>query len=167
MTSNTNLIIRFAEPSDSQTLFKLIQGLAEYEKLSHTVTGNVELLHEHLFGSRKYIEAIIAEFEGKAVGFALYFYNYSTYLTKPGIFLEDIFVLPANRYQGIGKALLIKIAQTALENDCGRLEWNVLDWNISAQEFYRSMGAYIVEDRRLCRVNEENLIKLATVNCIK
>ena len=157
----TNLIIRDAEASDSHTLFGLIQGLAEYEKLSDAVIGNAEALKEHLFGSPKYVDAILAELEGKAVGFAIFFHNYSTFLTKPGIYLEDIFVLPEYRRQGIGKALLMRVAQIAVERDCGRLEWSVLDWNISAQTFYRNMGADILEDWRICRVNGDNLIKLA------
>ena len=157
----TNLIIRDAQASDSHTLFALIQGLAEYEKLSDAVIGNAEALKEHLFGSPKYVDAILAELEGKAVGFAIFFHNYSTFLTKPGIYLEDIFVLPEYRRQGIGKALLTRVAQIAVERDCGRVEWSVLDWNISAQTFYRNMGADILEDWRICRINGDNLIKLA------
>ncbi|MFM6183824.1 MAG: N-acetyltransferase family protein, partial [Dolichospermum sp.] len=106
MNTNTNLIVRFAQPGDVITLFKLIQGLAEYEKLSHAVIGNAEALKDHLFGSPKYVDAIIAEIDGQAVGFAIFFHNYSTFLTKPGIYLEDIFVSPEYRRQGIGKALL-------------------------------------------------------------
>ncbi|WP_179050587.1 GNAT family N-acetyltransferase [Nostoc sp. TCL26-01] len=160
MTVGNDLIVRFAEPSDSQTLFDLIKGLAEYEKLSHAVTGNVLALQEHLFGSPRYVEAILAEYTGQAVGFALFFYNYSTFLTKPGIYLEDLFVLPAYRRNGIGKALLSKIAQIALERNCGRLEWSVLDWNESAQAFYRQMGASILDDWRICRVTEEGISQL-------
>lgn len=161
MTSSSNLILRFAEPADSNVLFELIKGLAEYEKLSHAVTGNVLALKEHLFGSPKYIEAILAECSGQAVGFALFFHNYSTFLTKPGIYLEDIFVLPEYRGKGIGKALLKKVAQIAVERNCGRLEWSVLDWNEPAQAFYRSMGASILDDWRICRVTEEALTQLA------
>ncbi|MFN7517282.1 MAG: GNAT family N-acetyltransferase [Dolichospermum sp.] len=157
----TNLIVRFAQPGDVITLFKLIQGLAEYEKLSHDVIGNAEALKDHLFGSPKYVDAIIAEIDGQAVGFAIFFHNYSTFLTKPGIYLEDIFVSPEYRRQGIGKALLTKVAQIAVERDCGRLEWSVLDWNVSAQEFYRNMGADILEDWRICRVTETGLTQLA------
>ncbi|MCE2718227.1 MAG: GNAT family N-acetyltransferase [Dolichospermum sp.] len=157
----TNLIVRFAQPGDVITLFKLIQGLAEYEKLSHAVIGNAEALKDHLFGSPKYVDAIIAEIDGQAVGFAIFFHNYSTFLTKPGIYLEDIFVSPEYRRQGIGKALLTKVAQIAVERDCGRLEWSVLDWNVSAQEFYRNMGADILEDWRICRVTETGLTQLA------
>ncbi|AFZ56038.1 GNAT family N-acetyltransferase [Anabaena cylindrica FACHB-243] len=161
MTSCSDLIVRFAEPNDCHTLFALIQCLAEFEKLSHAVTGDALALKEHLFGSPKYIEAILAESAGQAVGFALFFHNYSTFLTKPGIYLEDLFVLPEFRRQGIGKALLTKIAKIAVERDCGRLEWSVLDWNVSAQAFYRRMGADILDDWRICRVTAEGLSQLA------
>lgn len=157
------MIVRFAEPADYSVLFKLIEGLAEYEKLSHAVTGNALALKEHLFGSHRYIEAILAESDGQAVGFALFFHNYSTFLTKPGIYLEDLFVLPEYRRQGIGKAILTKVAQIAVERNCGRLEWSVLDWNESAQAFYRSMGASILDDWRICRVTENALNKLGAV----
>jgi GNAT superfamily N-acetyltransferase len=163
MTSGNNLIVRFAEPADHSVLFKLIEGLAEYEKLSHAITGNALALKEHLFGSRRYVEAILAESAEQAVGFALFFHNYSTFLTKPGIYLEDLFVLPEYRRQGIGKALLTKVAQIAVERDCGRLEWSVLDWNESAQAFYRSMGASILDDWRICRVTEDALTQLGSV----
>lgn len=163
MTSGSNLIVRFAQADDCRVLFKLIEGLAEYEKLSHAIAGNALALQEHLFGSRRYIEAILAESAGQAVGFALFFHNYSTFLTKPGIYLEDLFVLPEYRRQGIGKALLTKVAQIAVERDCGRLEWSVLDWNESAQAFYRSMGASILDDWRICRVTEDVLTKLGSV----
>ncbi|MFN6466002.1 MAG: GNAT family N-acetyltransferase [Nostoc sp. DedVER02] len=164
MVSCSNLIVRFAEPTDYSALFKLIQGLAEYEKLSHAVTGDALALKEHLFGSHKYIEAILAESGDQAVGFALFFHNYSTFLTKPGIYLEDLFVLPEYRRQGIGKALISKVAQIAVERNCGRLEWSVLDWNEAAKEFYRSMGASILDDWRICRVTEDALTQLGTVN---
>ncbi|MEA5575202.1 GNAT family N-acetyltransferase [Anabaena sp. UHCC 0451] len=161
MTFHNDLIVRFAKPSDSAVLFELIQGLAEYEKLSDAVTGNAQALKDHLFSEPKYIEAILAEVSGKVVGFALFFHNYSTFLTKPGIYLEDLFVLPEYRRQGIGKALLTKLAKIALERHCGRLEWSVLDWNVSAQKFYRSMGADILEDWRICRVSEAAITELA------
>ncbi|MDZ8189425.1 MAG: GNAT family N-acetyltransferase [Nostoc sp. ChiSLP02] len=163
MTATTNLIVRFAQPDDYTVLFKLIEELAEYEKLSHAVTGNALALKEHLFGIHRYIEAILAESAGQAVGFALFFHNYSTFLTKPGIYLEDLFVLPEYRRQGIGRAILTKLAQIAVERNCGRLEWTVLDWNESAQAFYRSMGASILDDWRICRVTEDALNKLGTI----
>ncbi|MGI8500936.1 MAG: GNAT family N-acetyltransferase [Hassallia sp.] len=159
MTFDNDLILRFAEPADCNVLFELVQALAEYEKLSHTVTGNAQSLKEHLFGT-KYIEAILAEYAGQAVGFALFFHNYSTYVTKPGIYLEDLFVLPKYRRKGIGKALLTKLAQIAVQRNCGRLEWSVLDWNEPAIAFYRSMGASVLDDWRICRVTEDALNKL-------
>ncbi|MDZ7961223.1 MAG: GNAT family N-acetyltransferase [Aulosira sp. DedQUE10] len=163
MTSGSNLTLRFAEPADCTILFELIQQLAEYEKLSHAVSGNAMSLKEHLFGSPKFVEAILAEYAGQAVGFALFFHNYSTFLTKPGIYLEDLFVLPEYRRQGIGKALLSKLAQIAIERNCGRLEWSVLDWNEPAQKFYRSLGASILDEWRICRVTEESMAELAAI----
>ncbi len=160
MTQDSNLILRSAQPEDCGVLFELVKGLAEYEKLSHTVTGSASQLKEHLFGSKIYAEAILAEYTGQAVGFALFFHNYSSYLTKPGIFLEDLFVLKEYRQKGIGKALLTKVASIAVEKNCGRLEWNVLTWNEPAKAFYRRMGAEIVEDWQICRVTGPQLKKL-------
>jgi GNAT superfamily N-acetyltransferase len=160
MTSHSNLIVRFAEPSDCDLLFELIKALAEYEKLSHAVSGDALALKEHLFGSPRYVEAIIAEYAGQGVGFALFLHNYSTFLTKPGIYLEDLFVLPEYRAQGIGKALLTQVAQIAVERNCGRLEWSVLDWNEPAIKFYRHMGATLLHDWRICRVTGEALKEL-------
>ncbi|KYC43172.1 GNAT family acetyltransferase [Scytonema hofmannii PCC 7110] len=162
MTANSKLILRFAEPTDCDGLFELVKALAEYEKLSHAVTGNASSLKEHLFGVPKYVEAIVAEYAGQTVGFALFFYNYSTFLTKPGIYLEDLFVLPEYRGQGIGKSLLTKVAQIAVERGCGRLEWSVLDWNEPAIAFYRRMGASILDDWRICRVTGEELTQLGS-----
>lgn len=162
MTLQSNFSLRLAQAADCDALFDLIKALAEYEKLSDAVVGNANLLRQHLFGERKYIEAIVAESLGQIVGFALFFHNYSTFLTKPGIYLEDLFVLPDYRRQGIGKALLTKLAQITLERDCGRLEWSVLDWNEPAQKFYRTMGASILDDWRICRVTGEKLTNLAS-----
>lgn len=159
MTSQ--LVLRPATPSDVLVLFSLIQALAEYEKLSHAVTGNAEALKEYVFGSRPYAEAILVEYGGQAVGFALFFHNFSTFLTQPGIYLEDLFVLPKYRRQGIGKALLTYLANLAVERGCGRLEWSVLDWNEPAIGFYRYMGAAVLEDWRICRVEGDSLTQLA------
>jgi GNAT superfamily N-acetyltransferase len=156
------LILRPAEPADVSVLFSLIQALAEYEKLSHAVSGNPDKLKDHLFGSRPYAEAILAEYGREIVGFAMFFHNYSTFLTKPGLYLEDLFVLPAYRRQGIGKAMLIYLAQLSVERGCGRLEWSVLDWNRSAIAFYQSLGASILPDWRICRVTGESLVQLAS-----
>jgi GNAT superfamily N-acetyltransferase len=161
---SSDLTIRFAQQSDCQVLFDLIQELADYEKLSHVVTGNPEALKQHLFGNPKYIEALLAEQAGQAIGFALFFSNYSTFLTKPGIYLEDLFVLPDYRGQGIGKALITKVAQIAVERDCGRLEWSVLDWNEPAIKFYRHMGAQILDEWRICRVTGDSLMNLGSRN---
>lgn len=155
------LILRPAEPADVPVLFELIQALAEYENLSHAVTGNADALKDHLFGKQPYVEAILAEYAGLGVGFALFFHNYSTFLTKPGIYLEDVFVLPSYRRQGIGKALLTYLAQMAVDRGCGRLEWSVLDWNEPAIAFYRRMGAVVREDGRICRVTGDALTQLA------
>lgn len=158
----SELIVRSATPADVPTLFDLIKQLAEYEKLSSAVTGDPISLEVHLFGSRPFVEAILAEWMGETVGFALFFPNYSTFLTKPGIYLEDLFVLPEHRGKGIGKALLGYVARLAIDRDCGRLEWSVLDWNEPAIGFYQRMGASVLPDWRICRVTGENLTNLAS-----
>ncbi len=160
MTVHRDLILRLAQPEDCSVLFELIKGLAEYEKLTDAVTGSASKLKDHLFGSKKYAEAILAEYTGQAVGFALFFHNYSTFLTQPGIYLEDLFVLEEYRQKGIGKALISKVASIAVERNCGRLEWSVLNWNEPAKAFYRHMGADILEDWRICRVTGSELRKL-------
>lgn len=157
---NSMFEIRAATPADVPAIFSLIQALAEYEKLSHEVTGSIEQLHTHLFGEKPFVEAIVAIVDQKAIGFALYLHNYSTFLTKPGIYLEDLFVLPEYRGHGIGKALLTQLAQIAIERDCGRLEWSVLDWNESAIGFYQRMGATVLPDWRICRVTGDALLQL-------
>lgn len=158
---SAEFLLRPAQPKDVPAIFELIEALAEYEKLSHAVEGNAAALHEHLFGSRPYIEAIVVEYGEKSVGFALFFYNYSTFLTKPGIYLEDLFVLPEYRRQGIGKLMLQYLAKLAVERGCGRLEWSVLDWNEPAIAFYQRMGAKILQDWRICRVTDAALTQLA------
>src|SRR6266705_2605655 len=122
-------MIRFAAPGDLPTIASLIRALAEYEKLAHAVVFEETQLSEHLFGPRPYAEVLLAEDLGQVVGFALFFHNYSTFQGKPGIYLEDLFVLPERRGQGHGKALLTALAKIALERGCGRLEWAVLNWN--------------------------------------
>lgn len=162
MTLSTNAVtLRSATANDVDALFGLILALAEYEKLSHQVTGSAAELRSHLFGERRLVEAIVAEVDQKVVGFALFFYNYSTFLTKPGIYLEDLFVLPDYRRLGIGTALLTHLAQRALSEGCGRLEWSVLDWNAPAISFYQRIGADVLPDWRICRVTEDALTSLA------
>ncbi|MBW4486736.1 MAG: GNAT family N-acetyltransferase [Trichocoleus desertorum ATA4-8-CV12] len=156
-------VVRPAIAADIPTIFALIQALAEYEKLSHEVVGSPEALESHLFGDRPYAEAIMAEVAGQGVGFALFFHNYSTFLTQPGIYLEDLFVLPEYRGQGIGKAFLTYLAQLAVARNCGRLEWSVLDWNAPAIAFYERMGADVLPDWRTCRVTRQSLANLAAI----
>jgi len=154
-------LIRAAQLGDEQALFGLIQALAEYEKLSHAVTGSAEKLAQDLFAPRPAAEALLVEAADRPVAFALFFHNYSTFLTQPGLYLEDIFVLPEYRRHGIGKALLSEVAKIARARQCGRLEWSVLDWNASAIDFYRSLGASIMPDWRICRVTGDGLETLA------
>ena len=154
------LIVRPAAVADVPTVFRLIEALAAYEKLSHAVTGDIASLEEHLFGPRPCVEALLAELNGQAAGFALFFQNYSTFLTKPGIYLEDLFVLPEYRGQGIGKALITHVATLAVDRGCGRFEWSVLDWNESAIGFYEKIGATVLPDWRICRVTGEALAAL-------
>ena len=149
--------IRQAQKEDAIALFNLIQELAVFEKLAHQVTGTPEALAGHLFGTSACAEAIVAESQGQLVGFALFFKTYSTFLTKPGLYLEDIFVREAYRSQGIGKELLRAVTQIAQERDYGRLEWSVLDWNESAIAFYEKMGAEVLPDWRICRVTGQSL----------
>jgi GNAT superfamily N-acetyltransferase len=153
------LKIRPAQESDVVAIFDLIRGLAAYEKLSDRVTGNSELLRSHLFGDRPYAEAIVAELGDLPIGFALFFHNYSTFLTQPGLYLEDVFVRPEYRRQGVGKALLAAVAKIAVDRGCGRLEWSVLEWNHNAIEFYQSLGATVLPDWKICRLTGETLAK--------
>jgi len=137
---------------DVPLLLRFIQDLAVYEKLAHEVVATEEGLRRTLFGQRRYAEALIARLEGSPVGFALYFHSYSTFLGKPGLYLEDLFVDPAHRGKGIGKALLQRLAAIAVERDCGRVEWAVLDWNAPAIAFYRSLGAAPMHDWTVFRL---------------
>ena len=160
---NLDFQIRQAVSSDVSDIFRLIKALAEYEKLTHQVTGTIEELRDHLFGNRVYAEAIVVESNKVIVGFALFITNYSTFLTKPGIYLEDVFVLPEYRRRGIGKAILSYLGKLAVERNAGRLEWSVLDWNASAIAFYQSMGAKVLPDWRICRVSDAALQNLAEI----
>jgi GNAT superfamily N-acetyltransferase len=156
-----NIKIRPATVEDVETIFQLIQALAEYEKLSDQVTGSAEQLHDHLFGARPCIEALLADHQGTAIGFALFFTNYSTFLTKPGLYLEDLFVMPEYRGKGVGKSLLSHLARIALQRNYGRLEWSVLDWNEPAIGFYQRIGATVLPDWRICRVTGDAIEKLS------
>ena len=144
--------IRFAEASDTPLILSFIKGIAEYEKLSHEVETTPEKLRETLFGSRPYAEVLLCFDREKPVGFALFFHNYSTFRAMPGIYLEDLFVLPGERGKGFGKALLNEVIHVAKERGCGRVEWSVLDWNVPAIDFYKSMGAKPMDEWTVFRV---------------
>lgn len=154
--------IRFAHPEDSAQILFLIQCLAEFEKLSHEVTTSESELKRSLFGPNKTAEVLIAESSsGKALGFALFFHNFSTFLGKKGLYLEDLFVIPEYRSQGIGMALLSRLAKIALERDCGRMEWSVLNWNQKAIDLYLSLGAKPMSEWTLYRLTTEKIKSLA------
>ncbi len=155
------MTIRFADRSDVPVIAELIRGLAHYEKLEHEVTMTEEVLDKSLFGPKPYAETLLVKEEGKAVGFALFFHNFSTFLGKPGIYLEDLFVIPEQRGRGIGRALLERLAQIAVERDCGRLEWAVLDWNRDAIGFYERLGAKPNSEWTVYRLTGESLRALA------
>ena len=154
-------MIRPAVPTDAPTIAALIRELAEYEHLEHEVVLDEGKLQEHLFGARPYAEVLIAEMEGRAAGFALFFHNYSTFLGQPGIYLEDLFVRPECRGHGLGKALLVELARLALERECGRIEWSVLDWNEPSIAFYRSLGAEPKDEWILYRLTGDPMRALA------
>lgn len=155
------LQLRPAEPGDSATILRFIQELAEYEKLLHECVATEQDIAEHLFGAKPMAEAVLAEWDGEAVGFALFFHNFSTFLGKPGVYLEDLYVQPRMRGKGIGKALLVHLARLARERDCGRLEWSVLDWNAPSIAFYESLGAKAKDEWTVYRVDGEALENLA------
>ena len=155
------LTIRPATAEDAATIVALIRGLAEYERLSHlAVVTEADLLRDG-FGAVPRFHCLIAEWEGAPVGFALYFYNYSTFKGRAGIYLEDLFVWPEHRGRGIGKALLLKLAKIAVEEQCGRYEWNVLDWNTPSIQFYESLGARRMSEWLPMRIEGEALLQLA------
>lgn len=160
----SNLVIRPASRDDVPVILGFIRALAEYEKLADQVVATEEKLAATLFGARPVAEVLIAEWQGQAAGFALYFHNYSTFLAQPGIYLEDLFVLPEHRGRGIGKALLVQLAKTAVERDCGRFEWSVLDWNTPAIEFYHALGAKPMDEWTVQRVTGDALKALAAMD---
>ncbi len=155
MENEKLLKIRLAAEDDIPLILRFIKELAEYEKLSSSVTANEALLKENLFGEKKYAEVIIAEFNSEPAGHAIYFFNFSTFLGKPGIYLEDIYVRPQFRGKGIGKALLHYLIKVAKEKDLGRIEWAVLDWNEPSINFYKGLGAVSMEDWKIFRLTED------------
>ena len=158
-----SLQIRAATIEDVPEILRLIRGLAEYEKLEHEVVATEERLRRSLFGERPAAEAVLGWLEGRAVGFAVFFHNYSTFRACPGLYLEDLFVEPAHRGGGHGKALLLHVARLAAQRGCERMEWSVLDWNTPAIEFYKSLGAQLMDDWRICRLTGAALEKAARV----
>jgi GNAT superfamily N-acetyltransferase len=154
-------MIRPATPADVPVIAGLIRALAEYEKLADHVSFDETKIAEHLFGQRAYAECLLAEPDGEAVGFALFFHNYSTFLGKPGIYLEDLFVVPEHRGRGLGKALLAGIGKLAVERECGRIEWSVLDWNTPAIGFYEKLGAKPVGGWTVYRLTGDSIAELA------
>jgi GNAT superfamily N-acetyltransferase len=153
--------IRPATESDVPLILAFIRALAEYERLAHACVATEEQVRATLFGAHRYAEVLIAEEEGTAVGFALFFHNYSTFLAQPGIYLEDLFVKPEARGKGVGRALLARLAAIALERNCGRLEWSVLDWNEPAIRFYESLGAVAMDEWTVYRVTGDALAELS------
>lgn len=154
------LSIRFAQSGDLPLIAELIRALAEYEKLAHEVRFDEAVLAQKLFGPRPYGEVLIGEIDGVPQGFALFFHNFSTFEGKPGVYLEDLFVRPEARGSGLGKALLARLAALALERDCARLEWSVLDWNEPAIGFYKGLGAKMMDEWTVMRVDGPALAQL-------
>jgi GNAT superfamily N-acetyltransferase len=159
-------VIRPATIDDVKTIVELIRGLADYERLAHAVVLNEADLATHLFGPRPYAEVLLAEEDVEVAGFALFFTNYSTFLGRPGIYLEDIFVRPEKRGRGHGKALFAALAQVAVERDYGRIEWSVLDWNAPSIAFYRSLGAVAKDEWTTYRLSGDAIATLAASTAV-
>jgi GNAT superfamily N-acetyltransferase len=157
---HVSFALRPAEPRDLGAIVGLIRELAEFERLTHLLQVTPESLEPHLFGARPVVEALVAERDGAVVAFGLFFTNFSTFLGRPGLYLEDLIVTPAERGQGIGQALLERLARIAVERDYGRFEWSVLDWNENAIRFYERMGATVMPEWRICRVTGDALRRL-------
>jgi GNAT superfamily N-acetyltransferase len=158
MTSHT---LRRAEPADIDAIVALIGELAEFEQLAHLVEVTPDKLAPHLFGERPAAECVVGEIGGEVVAFALFFTNFSTFLARPGLYLEDLYVRPAHRGGGLGKALIEYLGRLAAERGCGRFEWSVLDWNANAIAFYEKLGASVLPDWRICRISGEGLQRFA------
>jgi GNAT superfamily N-acetyltransferase len=160
MTTDDALRLRTATPDDAALIFDFICGLARYERLEHEVVATPQIIARTLFGPNPVAEVLIAEWRGEPAGFALFFPNYSTFLGQPGMYLEDLFVLPEFRGRGIGKALLVRLAAISVEREYGRLDWSVLDWNEPAINFYRKIGARGLDDWTQYRLDGEALKRL-------
>jgi GNAT superfamily N-acetyltransferase len=153
--------IRPATPEDVTHIYDMIVELAVFEKLEHMVVATEALLHDALFGSKPSCEAIMGVENGEPVTFALFFHNFSTFLTRKGLYLEDLYVMQSCRGKGYGRQMLGALARIAVERQCGRFEWSVLDWNVNAIEFYKGVGAELLPDWRICRVTGDALSALA------
>lgn len=162
LESTMSATIRPARPEDAETIARLIRELADYEHLLDDAKASGEDIRKNLFGPRPFAEALIAEWNGESVGFALFFHNFSTFRGQPGIYLEDLFVRPTYRGRGLGKGLLAELARLAVERGCGRLEWSVLNWNEPSIGFYKSLGARPMDEWTVYRVDEDSLQRLAT-----
>jgi len=160
-TDVPGVTLRFASAEDTPVILAMIRELADYERMSHEVVADVTRLRQSLFGERRVAEVLIAEKRGEPLGFALFFHNFSTFVGRPGIYLEDLYVRPAARGSGIGKALLVRLARIAVERGCGRLEWAVLDWNEPAIGFYRRLGATAMYEWTVFRLTGATLEDLA------
>ena len=159
MTEDVRIVA--AQEKDVAVILRLITALGEYEKLAHEVVATEADIRAALFGPRPAAEVVIARAGDEPVGFALFFHNFSTFLGRRGLYLEDLFVVPEWRGRGIGRELLAHLARLAVERDCGRMEWSVLDWNDSAVGFYQRLGARVMEDWRICRLTGDGLAQLA------
>jgi len=152
---SNKLVIRSATEKDVKLIYSFIKEIAEFEKLAHEVKATEEDIRNSLFEARPYAEVLIAEYEGEPAGHAIFFHNFSTFVGRPGIYLEDLYVRRHLRGKGIGKALLLSLIKIAKERNCGRVEWAVLDWNKSAIDFYKSIGATQLEDWQIFRLTED------------
>jgi GNAT superfamily N-acetyltransferase len=157
----SDIDIQPATEADVPLILQLITALAEYERLAHEVVATEAMVRESFFGASPHAQAVIARAGGSAVGFAIWFSTYSTFLSKPGIYLEDLFVLPEWRGKGIGRALLRHLARIAVERRCGRIEWSVLDWNETAIRFYRGLGARPMDEWTVFRLTGDAITRLA------
>jgi GNAT superfamily N-acetyltransferase len=158
-----DFVIQPATEKDIPLVLSFIRRLAEYERLLDACVTTEAILRQSLFGERRYAEAIIASYKGEPVGFAVYFHNFSTFLGRPGLYLEDLFVVPEMRGRGFGKAILIHLATVAAQRGCSRMEWAVLDWNQPSIDFYKSLGAQPLNDWRTFRLTDAGLRKLASM----
>jgi len=160
-TKIIGLNLRFATEDDVPAILEFIKELAEYEKLSHEVIATEEKLKRSLFGDKPIAEVIIAEYLTKPVGFCLFFHNFSSFLGRPGIYIEDIYIRLEHRGLGFGKSILAFLAKLAIERDCGRIEWSVLDWNINALNFYNDLGAVAMDGWTVYRISKDSLLNLS------